>query len=1458
MRPAKVAACLAGLLITVWGVRAFAVDPRESLFLLRWEPSETFYQAWADAKAGAIEGLEGLERVALDGLLMEGLLESHTQPLGGRRELLHPPSKVYTLDVLNDAWLQRSLSFYQQGEWQATEDALKRLSTPLNFEHRQQALLLQGNLRIRQGQDQAAEQQFRSISAESLLWPLARYNLALLQLRQSRLGDAERTLQQLNDWLDDNDQTRSRLGERTRLLETRLHARQGKLSAALKRLRRFAIDHPLYPQARQVEADLKRHGGDPAGALPALLQLSLQPTQSRLAHHETALLNTLEQLGASRQVLELGERRLPDLLATLRQTQALALHLSSPEFLEQLLNGQLDSEGDRLRRRLGREAWVLIAEIERLGTLRRLLKRTQELLPRYQPLFDRGYGHLQSLASLHPELQPSKIYRLPPEIASSGQAEFEQDLSDLVGQPSPWQDRYDIFRGMSEWQHGGAPWMVNGHPDPAQARPALAQDLAERRELVDQLSHAQVEKSAARLIRLTQRAGAMGQQLAELDRLLRPRLGLLLQQEALRMTRGIEQQVLWLADRTLLQAEEIDHPQPQPRFNLSVAGSGEVNVNRLETAAAVPHSTNAFEALRLLTEEAFNPEVRHRAKRLLADLHLASAERRAAGTPDPSGFTGSFAQAIRYYEELLEAQRAPPEDPAVLLYHLAHAYSLTGDLESALDRLKRLAALYPEHPKNQETLFRIAENHFSLGHYHEAAQRYDQLLSRWPQGEFSARARHKLGWSQFKLGEYRLALAQLLPLLKSHWPEREQQRSLVDDLLRVSAMSFSHLGGVDPLAAHFADQPPSTLEQTLLETQAAYMEEKERYTDAAESYRQLLARFPDAPAAPDYQAARVRVFQHAGFISQLWPAREAFVQRFGADSSYWQAADDSVRQKLRTYLADYLPLLAQRAHARGQKSKAPADYERALSGYRHFIQALPDHPQAAHMQFLLAEALSEQGRHAEAAEAYTLAGYQYPGYAKRHEAAYAELLAYQSLFQTAPAAQKRSWLERSIRRSHAFIDRYPEASQTPEVITKLAEELLIDASPDQALTTARRLADNPPQALALRLWRVIAHSAFDLERYAEAESAYRQTLALAPPQPEVDAFIRRMAESIYKQAEQALATGDQNGAIDHYLRLQRAVPQSPLVPKAAFEAARLLMAGKHWRRAIEQLEAFRERFQGHPLQATVPDKLVVAFEETAQWQRAAEELRGIFEREGETPLGRDALWRAAELHEKAGNPALTARGYELYIQRFPRPLDTAMEARRQLLRLAELPQVSRDPNAIRKAIITAHESAGAAATPRSRFLASEASLALARQAKTEYDRIPLTLPLERSLAQKKAAMERSIEALTRTTDYGLAEHATQATALIGEIYIELARSLMNSERPRELDELALEQYDILLEEEAIPFEEKAITLHELNLDRIQEGIFTPAMAESLERLRELMPSRYDKTEVIDDVVAEIQ
>ena len=206
------------------------------------------------------------------------------------------------------------------------------------------------------------------------------------------------------------------------------------------------------------------------------------------------------------------------------------------------------------------------------------------------------------------------------------------------------------------------------------------------------------------------------------------------------------------------------------------------------------------------------------------------------------------------------------------------------------------------------------------------------------------------------------------------------------------------------------------------------------------------------------------------------------------------------------------------------------------------------------------------------------------------------------------------------------------------------------------------------------------------------------------------------------------------------------------------------------------------------------------------------------------------------------------------ISRYPNPLSESIEARYRLLELTEQTGNVQQRSARLRDLVSVDATAGAQRSDRTRYLAAIASLELAEPVRRQFEVVKLTQPLAESLKIKRALMEDVLEVYTKAADYGIAEVTTAATFRLAEVYETFGADLVNSERPQNLDAAALEQYELLLEEQVYPFEEKAIELYMANTDRAPDGVYDEWVQKSFNRLASLMPARYSKVERGEDVV----
>jgi len=402
----------------------------------------------------------------------------------------------------------------------------------------------------------------------------------------------------------------------------------------------------------------------------------------------------------------------------------------------------------------------------------------------------------------------------------------------------------------------------------------------------------------------------------------------------------------------------------------------------------------------------------------------------------------------------------------------------------------------------------------------------------------------------------------------------------------------------------------------------------------------------------------------------------------------------------------------------------------------------------------------------------------------------------------------------------------------------------------QAVTTAHYVIGSLPNpALELRRinWAIIAKGEFELGLYPEAEVASLESLRLASADdPDRKTHEERLAAAIYKQGEQARDANDHASAARHFLRVGALTPAASIRPAADYDGAAALVAMQNWVAAIPVLKAFIQRYPGHELRKGADENLALAYEKSNDWQHAAGAYEVLYRNETDAERKRLLLWQTAEFYQKAKRPDDALEIYKRYVSEFPRPFDDAIEARHRLATLyQEQNQIQARHYWLGKIIEADKEGP---ATERSHYLSALATMELAAPKYEAYRGVKLVQPLKDNLKKKKQLLQETIDAYTEAANYGIEAVTTASTFRIAEIYNEFSRSLFASERPKGLSAEELEQYNILLEEQAYPFEEKAIAAHEVNAQRVVEGVYDKWVRESFAALAKLNPVRYAKVE----------
>jgi len=867
-----------------------------------------------------------------------------------------------------------------------------------------------------------------------------------------------------------------------------------------------------------------------------------------------------------------------------------------------------------------------------------------------------------------------------------------------------------------------------------------------------------------------------------------------------------------------------------------------------------------------------DPVLRAEAMRRLGDLELEATEAQQLMENIDALEQASYDNAVSLYQQLLEAYPGYRRNDTVL-YQLARAYEIGGRNDDALVVLNDLVEQFPDTPLIDEVQFRRGEMLFLRKSYNDAELAYQAVVKYGEGSRFYEQSLYKLGWSQFKLGWHDDSLQPFFELLDrkiggiqlQEGDDRlaalsRAEQEMVEDTFRVLSISFSYMEGAGSIDKFLDTRDHPEYAYVIYMNLGDLYLEKERFVDAAETYEAFVDQDPFHAKAPLLQVEVIEAYKRGGFPSLVLEGKKGFVERYGMDGEFWIRNPREQNNAVAAHLKANLNDLAQYYHAEAQKDGKRSDYQEAARWYRKYLAYFPGEPDTANTNFLLAEILFESHDFADAKTEYERTAYAYPMHEKSAEAGYAALLAYREHEATLEGSAQTEWHQAYLDSGLRFADTYPEHPESGAVLTTVAEDLFAQNQFDLAIAVGQAVIGKQPPVeppLQRTAWTVIAHSQFDLGNFAEAEQAYYSLRTVTPPDdPQATQDIKdRIASSIYKQGEMARDAGDLETAVTHFTRLGQAVPDSNIRATAEYDAAAALITMAAWGRATGMLEKYRRDYPDSEFSDEITQKLAVTYMETGRGTEAAAEFERIAVTDGTTDdVRREALWKAAELYETGGTAGSEKRVLENIIERYPNPLSESIEARYRLLQLAEAEGDSVQVTARLQDLVDTDATAGAQRSDRTRYLAATSSIQLAEPVRKRFEVVKLTQPLAESMKLKRSLMEDVIAAYTGAAEYGVAEVTTESTFRLAQVYESFGSDVLDSERPQNLDADALEQYELLLEEQVFPIEEKAIDLYKANTNRAPDGVWDEWIELSFNRLAGLLPARYAKMERSEDVV----
>lgn len=361
----------------------------------------------------------------------------------------------------------------------------------------------------------------------------------------------------------------------------------------------------------------------------------------------------------------------------------------------------------------------------------------------------------------------------------------------------------------------------------------------------------------------------------------------------------------------------------------AVTRSPELNQTGSPEAAAlfalIERYTHALSAAR-------DPSVRLKIEQRLADLRLALAEvgEVDATAEDVPTIDRQYGDALTAYQRLLKEYPDHPDQDDIL-YRLAQSADILGRRAVAVEHLEKLVAQYPQSDWVTDAWYRLADYAYTAGEYEKAVRGFRIVMSQTNAPELRQYSWYMLGWSYFKLNQYAEAKAAFLAGMdqlteaeqipgQPNGPETPSE--LLKDTLRVMSIIFEEESGVNSLVATLENRPnvtqQSVYQHLLFERLAEHLLDKKRFQDASGVYRRYTELFPETIHAQPFQIKLVNVFNAAGFAAEVLAEKARFVTAFAPDTAYGRATNARNKTESLRVTRQYLLDLSQAAHAQAQ------------------------------------------------------------------------------------------------------------------------------------------------------------------------------------------------------------------------------------------------------------------------------------------------------------------------------------------------------------------------------------------------------------------------------------------------------------------------------------------------------------------------------------------------------------
>lgn len=838
-----------------------------------------------------------------------------------------------------------------------------------------------------------------------------------------------------------------------------------------------------------------------------------------------------------------------------------------------------------------------------------------------------------------------------------------------------------------------------------------------------------------------------------------------------------------------------------------------------------------------LSSEGVNNETRKNALQRLAEIQLDITISKPIDSK--SGYTKN---SIRIFSKRLKDYPKDKNNDRVY-YQLANAYAITGDESGKVSTLEKLTDTYPESKYYIESMFRLGESYIAKSQFVDAELALTSVIAEDESNKFRKNALFKRAWSRYKQLQYEDAINdynQLLSFYPSGSSSNRADQEFLNNIYKVYGVCISYLGITDTLSSLSDSIKSDDTRFYIYSNLSKLLSKQDRYLDAATVLDTYLKNENNSHANKVISS-----------LSDIWNKYEN--REFAMDkllslelTSGEKSKELGLNVSTIDVLTNNLVLVSEFYHSiyqKGNKENKNIYLNNAIKAYSRLINNYK-YKKIDKYHYLYAELLNESKSFTEAISIYKQVVSRYKGSSYRNKSAFSLLVLTNKLF------KKNKISRQEYAKLNNDYLKYLSVNKAYGPLLAYSEYLYNNSQYLQAVALIEEVEVSKKKDLS-KLKYILAASYFEIKEYALSEENYRLIKKMKGRHKNVD---KRLALSIFKQADTYKDKLLFDLAIKKYDEIYKNRLDTETIMLSKLEMSGLYMRIGKWSDAEQELNFIRNTYKKSKFSNDITRMLSIVYLNSNKYKLAAAEFESIHSFGTSQQLKKSALWQSAELYEKGGDYWSSVRTYKQYIKRYKQPTSLSVEAQHKLTEVYAKLNLNNKRQYWLNQIIKTTDKRGRKSTERMQYLASNASITLARAEYKRFSSIKLTIPLKVSLRKKKKVLKSAIASLKNVNKYKRYDHISESIYWIAETYYNFSDNLIKSDRPKNLSETELEQYNILLEDQSIPFEDQAIRYFIQNTKSTDNETFSEWKNKSFEKLSAIYPTKYLRAEKLDTQV----